>query len=45
MKQVNQKVWRQKINNKKRQNNYLRAGISQKVEKGLTLKEKKQIDF
>ena len=40
-----QKVWRQKINNKKRQNNYFRAGISQKVEKVLTLKEKRQIDF
>ena len=45
IKQVYQKEWRQNINKKKEQNNYFRAGISQKVEKVLTLKEKKQIDF
>ena len=39
IKQVYQKEWRQNINKKKEQNNYFRAGISQKVEK--TLKEKK----
>ena len=44
-KQVYQKEWRQNINKKKEQNNYFRAGISQKVEKVLTLKEKKQIDI
>ena len=45
VKQVYQKEWRQNINKKKEQNNYFRAGISQKVEKVLTLKEKKQIDI
>ena len=45
IKQVYQKEWRQNINKKKEQNNYFRAGISQKVEKVLTLKEKKQIDI
>ena len=45
IKPVHEKVWRQNINKKERQNNYFRAGISQKVEKVLTLKEKKQIDF
>ena len=45
IKQVYQKEWRQNINKKKEQNNYFRAGISQKVEKVLTLKQKKQIDF
>ena len=45
IKQVYQKEWRQNINKKKEQNNYLRAGISQNVEKVLTLKENKQIDF
>ena len=45
IKQVYQKEWRQNINKKKEQNNYFRAGISQKVEKVLTLKEKKMIDF
>ena len=45
IKKVYQKVWRRKINNKKKQNNYFRAGISQKVEKVLTLKEKKPIEF
>ena len=45
IKKVYQKEWRQNINKKKEQNNYFRAGISQKVEKVLTLKEKKQIDF
>ena len=43
IKQVYQKEWRQNINKKKEQNNYFRAGISQKVEK--TLKDKKQTDF
>ena len=45
IKQVYKKERRQNINKKKEQNNYLRAGISQKLEKLLTLKEKKQIDF
>ena len=45
IRQIYQKEWRQNINKKKEQNNYFRAGISQKVEKVLTLKEKKQIDF
>ena len=45
IKQVYEKVWRQNINQKKEQNNYFRAGISQKVEKVLTLKEKTQIYF
>ena len=45
IKQVLEKVWRQNINKKKEQNNYFRAGISQKVEKVLTLKEKTQIYF
>ena len=45
IRQVYQKEWRQNINKKKEQNNYFRAGISQKVEKVLTLKEKKQIDI
>ena len=43
VKRVYEKVWRQNINKKKEQNNYFRAGISQKVEK--TLKEKKKTDF
>ena len=45
IKQVYQKEWKQNIKKKKEQNNYFRAGISQKVEKVLTLKEKKQIDI
>ena len=45
IKQVYQKEWRQNINKKKDQNNYFRAEISQKEEKLLTFKEKKQIDF
>ena len=45
IKQVYQKEWRQNINKKKEQNNYFRTGISQKVEKVLTLKEKKRIDL
>ena len=45
IKQVYQKEWRQNINKKKEQNNYFRAGISQKAEKILTLKENKQTDF
>ena len=40
---VDQKEWRQNINKKKEQNNCFRTGISQKVEKVLTLKEKKRI--
>ena len=43
VKQVYQKEWRQNINKKKEQNNYFRAGISQKLEKAL--KERKQTDF
>ena len=35
----------QNINKKEEQNNCFRTGISQNVEKVLTLKEKKQIDF
>ena len=45
IKQVYQKLWKQNITKKKEQNNYFRAGISQNVEKVLTLKQKKQIDF
>ena len=45
IKQVYQKEWRQNINKKKEQNNCFRTGISQKVEKVLTLKEKKRIDL
>ena len=41
IKKVYQKEWRQNINN----NNCFRTGISQKVEKVLTLKEKKRIDL
>ena len=41
IKQVYKKEWKQNINKKKEQNNYFRAGISQKVENVLTLKEKK----
>ena len=44
-KQIYQKEWRENINKKKEQYNYFRAVISQKMEKELTLKEKKQIDF
>ena len=45
IKTVYQKEWRQNINKKKEQNNCFRTGISQKVEKVLTLKEKKRIDL
>ena len=45
IKEVYQKERRQNINKKKEQNNYFRAGISQKVENVLTLKKKKQIAF
>ena len=45
IKQVYERVWSQNIKKKKEQNNYFRAGISQNVEKVLTLKQKKQIDF
>ena len=41
IKQVYQKEWRQNVNKKMYQNNNFRAGISQKVGKVLTLKEKK----
>ena len=43
--QVYQKEWRQNINKKQEQKNYFLARRNQKVEKVLTLKEKKQIDF
>ena len=45
IKQVYDRVWSQNIKTETEQNNYFRAGISQKLEKVLTLKEKKQIDF
>ena len=45
IKKVYQKEWRQNINKKKEQNNCFRTGFSQKVEKVLTLKEKKRIDL
>ena len=45
IKKVYQKEWRQNINKKKEQNNCFRTGISQKVEKALTLKDKKRIDL
>ena len=45
IKQILEKVWRQNINKKKEQNNYIRAEISQMAEKVLTLKEKTQIYF
>ena len=45
IKKVYQKEWRQNIKKKKEQNNCFRTGISQKVEKVLTLKEKKRIDL
>ena len=40
-----QKEWRQNINKKKNQTNYLRAVISQTEEKILTVKEMQQIQF
>ena len=45
IKKVYQKEWRQNINKKKEKNNSFRTGISQNVEKVLTLKEKKSIDL
>ena len=45
IKQVYQKEWGQNINKKKEQNNCFGTGISQKVEKVLTLKENKRIDL
>ena len=45
IKKVYQKEWRQNINKKKEQNNCFKTGISQKVEKVHTLKEKKRIDL
>ena len=45
IKQVYQIEPMQNINKKKDQNNYFRAEISQKEEKLLTFKEKKQIYF
>ena len=41
IKQVYQKEWGQNVSNKKKQYNYFRAGISEKVENVLTLKAKK----
>ena len=45
IKKIDQKEWRRNINKKKEQNNCFRTGISQKLEKVLTLKEKKRIDL
>ena len=45
IKKVYQKEWRENIDKKKEQNNCFRTEISQKVEKLLTLKEKKRIDL
>ena len=45
IKKVYQKEWRQNIRKKKEQNNCFKRGIRQKVEKVLTLKEKKRIDL
>ena len=45
IKQVYQKKCKQNIHKKKEQKNCFIAGISQNVEKVLTLKENKQIDF
>ena len=45
IKKVYQKEWRRNINNKKEQNNCFRKGISEKLEKVLTLKEKMRIDL
>ena len=46
IKQVDPKEWTENIQQKKDQNNYFRAEISQKEEKRLTRKEKKkQFDF
>ena len=41
IKQVYERVWSLNIKKKKEQNNYFWAGISQKVQKVPTLKEKK----
>ena len=45
VKKVYQREWRQNINKKKKQNNSFRTEIIQKMEKVLTLKEQKRIDF
>ena len=45
IKKVYQKEWRRNINKKKEQNNCFGTVIRQKVEKVLTLKEKKRIDL
>ena len=45
IKKVYQKEWRQNTRKKKEQNNCFKRGIRQKVEKVLTLKEKKRIDL
>ena len=45
IKKVYQKEWRRNINKKKEQNNCFGKGISQKLEKVLTLKEKKRIEL
>ena len=44
IKQVYQKQQTETINNKKDQNNYLRAGIAQEDEQLLRLKAKRKID-
>ena len=43
IKQVDPKEWTENIQQKKDQNNYFRAEISQKEEKRLTRKEKKTV--
>ena len=45
MKQVYQKQWAEYIQQKQDQTNYLRAEITQKDQKLLTIKEIKQNDF
>ena len=45
IKQVYQKQRTQDLNNKKHQNNYFRAEISQREQQLLRLKLKKKIDF
>ena len=45
IKKVHQKEWRQNINKKKEQNNCFQTAMSKKVEKVVTLKEKKRIDL
>ena len=45
IKKVYEKEWRRNINKKKEQNNCFRKGISQKVEKVLTLEKKSALIF